>query len=117
MSKKRESYIEKKCEFNINVGNYESLRVGTVFGEHIEWGSSDERQKKLDALTASLANEVAKSAKEILEAYGLKRHVSDTLKKNVKTGADSVDLDDVTEDSDVELEDFDKNKDDEDFEI
>jgi len=97
MPDKRQSFVEKKLEFLINVDNFESLRVGTTFGETIEWSSSEERQKKLDALTKSLAKEVAKDAKEVLIAYGLKRKSSSQY-NNKKTKLD--DLDDVVGEDD-----------------
>lgn len=93
---KRQSYIEKKVEFVINVDNFESLRVGTTFGETIEWASPEERQKKLDALTKSIAQEVAKDAKEIMLSYGLKRKSSSQVEKKNKVNFSA--LDDISDD-------------------
>ena len=84
-NEKRQSFIEKKLEFVINVDNFESLRVGTTFGETIEWATPEERQKKLDALTKSLAKEVAKDAQEVMLAYGLKRRCSSQRNNPTRT--------------------------------
>ena len=70
---KRESYIEKKIEILINLGNYESLKVGSTFGETIVWENSKERQKKLDSITDNLKQEVAKDVNNVLEAYELEK--------------------------------------------
>ena len=123
---KRESYIEKKVEFAINVGNFESLRVGTTFGETIEWSDLEERQKKLDALTKNLAEEVAKDAKEVMSAYGLRRKSTTNVEikgKKTVNGLDEIIEDDEGDDGGVrELlsadgDDIDIDIDDEDFEI
>jgi len=112
---KRQSFVEKKVEFVINVGNFESLRVGTTFGETIEWASPEERQKKLDALTKNLANEVAKDAKEVLTSYGLKRKVTAQYKKE---SGEVNDLDYKTEESgELVIDDVSVEEDDEDFEL
>jgi len=102
---KRESFVEKKIEFLINVDNFESLRVGTTFGETIEWSTSEERQKKLDALTKQLAKEVAKDAKEVLIAYGLKRKSSSTYKQSGHKKLEVID--DVVESEDEDDDEFD----------
>lgn len=104
---KRQSFVEKKLEFLINVGNFESLRVGTTFGETIEWASPEERQKKLDALTKNIAKEVAKDAKEVLLAYGLKRKSTAQVEKKGRTEVDGLDDLIETDDSASEDEEFD----------
>ena len=110
---KRQSYIEKKFEYVINVDNFESLRVGTTFGETIEWSTAEERQKKLDSLTKSLALEVAKDAKEVMIAYGLKRKSSSQYASK-KVSLDA--LDDITAD-DSTTEASEANAEDEDFKL
>jgi heterodisulfide reductase subunit B len=108
-NEKRKSYIEKKLELVVNVGNYESLRVSTTFGENIEWLDAEERQKKLDALTRSLGKEVAKDAKETLMAYGLKRVSTAKHEHSMKTEVEGLDevpeaeANDESEDEEVVL--------------
>jgi len=112
---KRKSFVEKKLEFLINVDNYETLRVGTTFGETIEWSTPEERQKKLDAITKSLASEVAKDAQEIMKSYGLKR--KSTTQIDRKNRVNLNDLDDI-EETDKEVESIvDNVEDDEDEDI
>jgi len=86
MEKKvRESRIEKKLEILINLGNFESLKVGSSFSETIEWITLEERQKKLDAITENLKREVAKDINDILESYELKQRSTTEIKVAGKT--------------------------------
>jgi len=107
-NEKRQSYIEKKLEFVINVGNYESLRVGTSFGETIEWSSPEERQKKLDAMTKSIAKEVSKDAQEIMIGYGLKRVCSSNANSNSNSNVKKEfnELNDINDSADSEDEEI-----------
>lgn len=100
--KPRQSYVEKKLEFLINVDNFESLKVGTTFGETIEWSSPEERQNKLNSLSSSLASEVAKDAKEILKFYGLKRKSNHVLDAKNKKEFD--DINEILEEDDENFE-------------
>lgn len=77
---KRRSHIEKRLEILINIGNYESLRVGTVFGEDIEWSTKEERQKKLNGITKSLKEEVSKDVNDVLDSFDLRKRATSTLK-------------------------------------
>jgi len=104
-TEKRQSFVEKKLEFLINVGDFESLRVGSTFGETIDWSTPEERQKKLDALTKNLAKEVAKDAQEVMLAYGLKRKSSAMPKTAGRTEVSG--LDDIAEAEEADDEDFD----------
>lgn len=76
---KRTSYIEKRLEILINIGNYESLRVGTLFGENIEWSTKEERQKKLNGITKSLKEEVSKDVNDVLDSFDLRKKATSTL--------------------------------------
>jgi uncharacterized protein YccT (UPF0319 family) len=71
--KVRQSYVEKNIEMLVSLGDFENLRVGTKFGETIEWSSVEERQKKLNAITENLKREVAKDVNDVLESFELKR--------------------------------------------
>ena len=106
--KKRQSYIEKKLEFLINVGNFESIRVGTVFGETIEWASVEERQKKLNSLTKSIAKEVANDAKEVLLAYGLQRNATSSIERKNRTDIEDLGMVEVDEEDNKEEENDDE---------
>ena len=82
--KKRESYIEKHIEMVVNLGNYESLRVGSTFGETIEWETPEERQTKLNSITENLKREVAKDVNDVLKSYGLGKKSSVKLDSKTK---------------------------------
>lgn len=105
---KRTSRIEKSLEILINVGNYESLRVGTTFGEDIEWSTKEERQKKLDAMTESLKKEVAKDVNDVLESFELSKRATTTLNKGRVEDTSISDVADAeVEEDDGDDEDFD----------
>ena len=101
---KRESYIEKRIDILINLGNYESLKVGSTFGETIVWESKEERQKKLDSITENLKKEVAKDVNDVLKSYELRQR-STVLED--KAGRVDLDIDEtIDEDDEAVDEDF-----------
>ena len=116
-SKKRESYIEKHAELLINLGNWENLRVGTTFGETIEWETAEERQKKLDAITENLKREIAKDVNDYLKSFSLEKRSSTKIENRAKVPFKDEDVKEEPPKKNVDDIEIKIDKDEEDTEI
>jgi hypothetical protein len=72
----RTSYIEKRIEVKADLGEYSNVTVSVGFGENIEWTTTDERRKKLKALTKELSVELQRDLDTFLKANGLRKRCS-----------------------------------------
>ena len=101
----RESGIEKKIEIVMNLGNYESLRIGASFSETITWSSVEERKTKSDKITDLLISEIKKDIAKVNKDLCLKERASDYSNafEAISGGGSNSDLDQVEEGEDFEV--------------
>ena len=73
MGENKSTFVSKKIELLVNIGEFESLRVGSEIGETIEWKDEKDKIKKMEQLSELLKQEVARDVNDVLSSFELKR--------------------------------------------